>query len=332
MTQAPPDWRPGATLQRLRRRAALLAEARAFFASRAVLEVDTPQLVNHAVTDPHLHSAEVRWPGGTHAAGDAQRPRYLHTSPEYAMKRLLAAGSGDIYQLCHVFRGEEQGRLHNCEFMLLEWYRQEWTIEQLMSEVDQLLRQLVGHHAGGATRYLSYEQAFRDALGVNPLTDPDRRLADCAEAHGGDRSLVRHCARDELLDLLMAAHVGPQLGRDGPVFIHRYPASQAALARLDRADPRVALRFELYLHGVELANGFEELADAAEQRQRFNADQRARAARGLTVPQLDEYLLAALAAGLPACAGVALGLDRLLMIACGASNIGDVLPFTSDRA
>jgi lysyl-tRNA synthetase class 2 len=329
---AAPDWRPGATLERLRRRAAMLAEVRAFFAARAALEVDTPQLVNHAVTDPHLHSAEVRWPAELHASSAARPPRYLHTSPEYAMKRLLAAGSGDIYQLCHVFRGEEQGRLHNCEFMLLEWYRQGWTLEQLMSEVDQLLRQLVGSHAGGATHYLSYEQAFLEALGVNPLTDPDRALADCAESRGGDPALVRHCARDELLDLLMAAHVGPRLGQDGPAFIHRYPASQAALARLDRADPRVALRFELYLQGVELANGFEELGDADEQRQRFRADQRARATRGLAVPQVDEYLLSALAAGLPGCAGVALGLDRLLMIACGASNIGEVVPFTSDRA
>jgi len=322
----PPDWRPGAPFANLRRRAGLLAAVRAFFAGRGVLEVDTPQLVNHAVTDLHLHSAEVRWPGA------AARTRYLHTSPEYAMKRLLAAGSEDIYQLCHVFRGDEQGAHHNAEFTLVEWYRRGWNIEALMQEVDALLRCLLGAAAGAAARQISYEQAFVEILGRNPLLDSDGALADCARAQGSDAALVSRCTRDELLDLLMGAYVGPQLGRDGPVFVHRYPASQAALARLDTADPRVALRFELYLHGLELANGFEELADADEQRARFGADQAARAARGLTVPAIDEFLLEALRAGLPPCSGVALGFDRVLMIACGARHISEVLPFSSERA
>jgi elongation factor P--(R)-beta-lysine ligase len=321
-----PDWRPSATLANLRRRAALLAEARAFFAARGVLEVDTPQLVTHAVTDVHLHSAEVRWPGS------AGHSHFLHTSPEYAMKRLLAAGSEDIYQLCHVFRGDEQGACHNAEFTLVEWYRRAWNIEALMQEVDALLRCLLGPAAGAASRQLSYEQAFVQTLGCNPLLDPDRVLADCARAHGADALLADGCGRDDLLDLLMGAYVGPQLGRGGPVFVHRYPASQAALARLDGADPRVALRFELYLDGVELANGFEELADADEQRARFGAGQAARAARGLTVPAMDEFLLEALRAGLPPCSGVALGFDRVLMIACGARHISEVLPFSAERA
>jgi lysyl-tRNA synthetase class 2 len=321
-----PDWRPLATRAALEQRAALLAAARGFFASRAVLEVDTPQVVNFAVTDPQLHSAEVRWP-----AGDC-RPRYLHTSPEYAMKRLLAAGSGDIYQLCHVFRGGEQGALHSAEFMLLEWYRLGWSSAALMSEVEGLLRALLGAAAGGAMRVVSYEQAFLEALGLNPLTDPDGAIADCACAQGLEASLVRRCGRDELLDLLMATQIGPRLGVEGPVFVHRYPASQAALARLDPADPRVALRFELYLRGVELANGFEELADAAEQRARFMEDQRSRAARGLPVPAIDESLLAALSFGLPACAGVALGMDRVVMLASGARRIAEVLAFSSENA
>ncbi len=320
------DWRPGARPECLRRRASLLAEIRAFFAARGVLEVDTPQLVNHAVTDRHLHSVQVQWTG---APGRAQ---FLHTSPEYAMKRLLAAGSGDIYQACHVFRGEEQGRIHNSEFMLLEWYRTGWSLEALMREVDALVRTLLAAKAGAATRYLSFEEVFVEALGCDPIGDPDHVLADCARAQGfGDR-LVRDCDRDELLDLLMGARIGPRLGLDGPVFVHRYPASQASLARLDPADARLALRFELYLHGMELANGFEELADAEEQAARFRADQESRAARGLVVPPIDEFLLAALRAGLPACAGVALGFERLLMIACGAERIDEVLPFTSERA
>jgi lysyl-tRNA synthetase class 2 len=326
MSAHEPLWRPGASLARLRQRAALLAEVRRFFAARAVLEVDTPQLVNHAVTDINLHSASVRWPVGT------ATPRYLHTSPEYAMKRLLAAGSGDIYQLCHVFRGEEQGALHNSEFMMVEWYRQDWPLAWLMAEVDALLRALLGPDSTGPTQYLSYEQAFVDALGCNPLTDTDLAIAGHARSAGCDAALVDRCSRDELLDLLMGTCVGPGLGGAGPLFLHRYPASQAALARLDPEDARVALRFEVYLRGIELANGFEELADAGEQRLRFQTDQRERAARGLAVPALDEFLLAALAAGLPPCSGVALGFDRVLMLAAGASNIAEVLPFTAERA
>jgi lysyl-tRNA synthetase class 2 len=321
-----PDWRPLASRATLERRAALLAAAREFLASRGVLEVDTPQVVNYSVTDPQLHAAEVRWPGA-----DA-RPRFLHTSPEYAMKRLLAAGSGDIFQLCHVFRGGEQGALHSAEFMLLEWYRLGWSSAALMEEVDGLLRALLGAAAGGAMRVVSYEQAFLEALALNPLTDPDGAIADCACAQGLDARLVPRCSRDELLDLLMGTQIGPRLGKEGPVFVHRYPASQAALARLDPADPRVALRFELYLRGVELANGFEELTDASEQRARFMEDQRSRAARGLAVPAIDESVLAALGAGLPACAGVALGMDRVVMLSSGARRIGDVLAFSSENA
>ena len=320
------DWRPLATRENLLRRAALLGSVREFFASRGILEVDTPQVVNFAVTDPQLHSAQVRWPGTD------SRSRFLHTSPEYAMKRLLAAGSGDIYQLCHVFRGDEQGALHRREFMLLEWYRLGWSAAALMGEVEELLRSLLGAAAGGATRIVSYEQAFLETLALNPLTGSEGALADCACAQGLDASLVHRCSRDELLDLLMGAHIGPRLGKDGPVFVHRYPASQAALARLDPADPRVAMRFELYLHGVELANGFEELVDAAEQRARFMEDQRTRAARGLAVPAIDEFLLAALGAGLPASAGVAVGIDRIVMLACGTRSIGEVLAFSSENA
>jgi lysyl-tRNA synthetase class 2 len=327
MAQPPEvDWRPGATLERLRERAAILAGIRAFFGERGLLEVDTPQLVNHAVTDRHLHSAQVQWPGAPAAR------QFLHTSPEYAMKRLLAAGSGDIFQICHVFRGEEQGPIHNSEFTLLEWYRRDWSLAALMREVDELLRALLPGIAGLPTRYLSYEDAFREALSCNPLSDPDDALAACARAQGFAEALVRSCGRDELLDLLMGACIGPRLGMNGPVFVHRYPASQAALASLDPADRRVALRFELYLRGMELANGFEELADADEQAARFRADQQARAERGLEVTPIDVFLLAALRAGLPPCAGVALGFERAMMIACGAQRIDEVLAFTSTRA
>jgi len=322
----PRDWRPTATRARLEQRAAALRETRAFFAERRLLEVDTPQLVRHAVTDVNLHSFEVRLDGAEHA------PRFLHTSPEYAMKRLLAAGSGDIWQLCHVFRGEEQGPLHNGEFALIEWYRVGWTMTQLMAEVAALVQRLAPALAARPVSYLSYAEAIRQALGVDPLSGSDAALRQAAQEQGFDAGLVRGCTRDELLDLLMGARVGPTLGRLGLCFVHRYPASQAALGQLDPDDPRVALRFELYCEGVELANGFQELASATEQRARFEADNRERERRGLPRREADVLLLAALEAGLPACAGVAVGFDRVLLLATGAQQLSDVMAFPVDRA
>jgi lysyl-tRNA synthetase class 2 len=367
------DWRPTASRARLERRASALAQVRAFFAKRGVMEVDTPVIVNAPVTDVHIHSAEVRFPdveravAGTTAgepASPAQPARFfLHTSPEFAMKRLLAAGSGDIYQICHVARGLERGRHHNAEFTLIEWYRNGFTLESLMDEVDALARHVLGPVATSfASQYLTYRDAFVSALGLDPLVCPLRELQAAARDLGfalasappatsaatstpASTSASAHAApnaprrpnladstRDELLDFLMAAHIGPRLGRKALTFIHRYPASQAALARLDPTDPRTALRFELYCEGIELANGFHELASAAEQRARFEQDLAERQRRGLPTQALDERLLAALAHGLPDCAGVALGFDRLLMLAAGATHIDDVLPFPTERA
>jgi lysyl-tRNA synthetase class 2 len=319
------DWRPNASRARLQLRAARLAEARAFFAARGVLEVDTPVLVRRAVTDPQLHSARVQLPG-------CAETLYLHTSPEYAMKRLLAAGSGDIFQICHVVRGEECGRQHNAEFTLIEWYRLGAGIDALMDEVEQLVRRLAAPAAAAPAQRLSYQQAFTMTLGVDPLAATEAELRAAATRHGCDAQAVPAGERDVLLDLLMGVAVGPALGRGAPCFVHRYPASQAALARLDPADARVALRFELYLEGMELANGFVELADAAEQRARFEAERQLRAARGLPAPPADERLLAALAAGMPDCAGVAVGFDRLLMLASGEPDIRAVMAFTTDTA
>jgi len=320
-----PLWQPTASLATLQLRAQLLATARRFFAARGVLEVDTPALVRHAVSDVQLQSAQVRLPGDPAAL-------YLHTSPEYAMKRLLAAGSGDIYQLSHVFRGDERSRLHNAEFTLIEWYRRGMPLAALMEEVAQLARLLLGVSSETPTQLLSYRQAFERELGFDPLELPVEPLRAHARERGLEGGTAARCERDELLDWLMAAHIGPRLGGEGLCLLHRYPASQAALARLDADDPRVALRFELYYQGVELANGFEELTEASEQRARFDADQRERHRRGLPTAALDERLLAALAAGMPACSGVALGFDRLLMLRTGAREIAEVLPFALERA
>ncbi len=216
--------------------------------------------------------------------------------------------------------------------MLIEWYRCGFSLRRLMQEVAALALQLLGRPEDTPVQYLHYAQALERELAVDPLTAPDRELRDLAIARRLDADLAGRCDRDELLDWLMATAVGPRLGLEGPCFVHRYPASQAALARLDPGDPRVALRFELYYQGVELANGFEELADSAQQRTRFELDRRQRLAAGLPAPAIDEALLAALEAGLPPVSGVALGFDRLLMLRLAASAIEQVLPFPLDRA
>ncbi len=322
----PVAWRPTASLEMLRRRAEALHTAREFFRARNVLEVDTPALVNAPVSDVNLASARV-------ALAGLETPFYLHTSPEYAMKRLLASGSGDIYQICHVYRAAERGRQHNPEFTMIEWYRLGFTFEQLMREVADLVRGLLGRGESELpTEFLGYREAVQRYAGIDPLTDHIEALRGAARELGLSGEQAATAGRDELLDLIVGARVGPQLGASAFTFVHRYPASQAALARLDDADPRVALRFELYHRGIELANGYHELASSAEQRQRFAADQAARRSRGLPETALDERLLAALDAGLPDCAGVALGFDRVLMLAAGAAHIDEVLAFPLERA
>jgi elongation factor P--(R)-beta-lysine ligase len=317
------DWHPTATRAVLEQRAAALTRVREFFAKRAVMEVDTPIVVNAPVTDVHIHSAEVRFP-------DAPGRYYLHTSPEFAMKRLLASGSGDIFQICHVARGLERGRHHNAEFTLIEWYRLGYSLEQLMDEVEALARHVLGAAATSLRgERIGYASAFEAALQLDPLTASVDELRSAAQQAGFEQPGAQ---RDELLEFLMSAQVGPNLGWDALTFVHRYPASQAALARLDPADPRCALRFELYCNGIELANGFHELASAGEQRARFANDLAERKRRGLPADTMDELLLGALESGLPECAGVAVGFDRLVMLATGARHIDEVLPFPIERA
>ena len=310
----------------LRLRAQLLATLRAFFAARGVLEVDTPALSSAAVTDPHLDSFATAYAGGPML--------YLHTSPELPMKRLLAAGSGCIYQIAKVFRNGEAGRLHNPEFSLLEWYRLGFDLERLMAEVADLVTLLLGDRLPlQAPEYLSYGAVFQRALELDPHTAAVAELAACAAAHG--LRAPPDMPQDDpnpWLDLLLSHCLGPQLGQGRLSFVYDYPAAQAALARIRPDHPPVAERFELYLDGIELANGFQELTDAAEQRRRFERDNRLRAARQLPLLPVDERFLAALEFGLPDCAGVALGLDRLVMLAAGKACVQDVLSFPLERA
>ena len=322
------DWRPSASREQLVARARLLARIREFFAARGVLEVDTPLIVNAPVSDVHIHSARVELTAD--APGSLPAHFFLHTSPEYAMKRLLAAGVGDIYQICHVARALESGRVHNPEFTLLEWYRLGFSLGQLMDEVELLVGGLLGSPTEASAERLSYREAFRRELALDPFEATTAQLARAAAPLA--LSAGAPLERDGYLELLMGSLIGPQLGRERLTFIYGYPASQAALARLDPADPGAAQRFELYARGIELANGFHELAAAAEQRARFAADNAARRRAGLPVHPLDERLLAALGSGLPDCAGVALGIDRLLMLASGASHIDQVLAFPTARA
>lgn len=318
------SWRPTATHAALRRRAEMLETAREFFKSRGVLEVETPILSAAAVSDPQIESL------ATQIAGLPGR-RYLCPSPEYAMKRLLASGSGDIYQICKVFRDAERGRWHNTEFTMIEWYRIGLDDEALMDEVESLVGRLLA-----ATRILkpaerqTYAAALRRHAGVDAFSSSDAELLEAAARHG--ITCEAHLDRDAKLDLLMGLIVGPKLGRENPCFICDYPASQAALARLKPGEPRVAARFELYLDGLELANGFHELVQPEEQRARFLQDLALRRSRGQVQPPLDENLLAALENGMPDCAGVALGFDRLVAIALGADRLADAMSFDIGNA
>jgi lysyl-tRNA synthetase class 2 len=318
------SWRPTAALPALRQRARMLKSARAFFEQRGVLEVETPALSAAAVSDPHIESL------ATQIAGLAGR-RYLCPSPEYPMKRLLAAGSGDIYQICKVFRDAERGRWHNPEFTMIEWYRVGLDDTDLMSEVEALIAQLLAPvRAIGPAERLSYSEALRRHAGVDAFDSTEDELLHAARRHG--IQCDAELDRDARLDLLMGLVVGPRLGRNNPCFVCDYPATQAALARVKPGLPRVAARFELYLDGLELANGFHELAQAEEQRARFTHDLALRAQRAQVQPPLDENFLAALTSGLPDCAGVALGFDRLVAIALGADKLADAMAFNIENA
>jgi lysyl-tRNA synthetase class 2 len=322
MAEAAP-WRAAASLPMLQARAWLLAEIRGFFAELGVLEVETPVCSRFGTTDPAIESLRTRYTGPGAAGGVSL---YLQTSPEFPMKRLLAAGSGPIYQICRVFRDAELGRRHNPEFTLLEWYRPGLDHQSLMDEVSALVARLLSDSR--PEERLSYRQVFQRHLRIDPHTARVETLQRCAMQQGiaGAEGLGQE-NRDAWLDLLLSHLIEPHLGRGRLSYVYDYPASQAALSRVRPGDPPLAERFELYLEGMEIANGFHELADAAEQRRRFEADNATRRARGLARVAMDRHLLAALDAGLPDCAGVALGIDRLLMVLSGRSDIHQVLAF-----
>jgi lysyl-tRNA synthetase class 2 len=319
------NWQPSAELAVLKRRAQLLADVRLFFAERHVLEVETPILSTSAPTAPYLDSfhTELR-----SLEGESLNTLYLQTSPEFTMKRLLAAGYGSIYQVCKVFRNGEAGGQHSPEFTMLEWYRPELDFEQLINEVDQLLQ----HVASTAqARRLSYQSVFKEYLAIDVFTCSDKQIQQLVLTQIKGASLEWDLSRDDALELLMSQLIEPKLVELGvPVFIYDFPASQAQLAKImdDEQGNQVAKRFELYASGMELANGYDELLDADELAKRFAADNISRQHQNKPMVPVDENLLTAMRAGLPQCTGVALGLDRLMMLISKKKHISTVQSLT----
>lgn len=317
------EWQPSATLNNLQLRAKILQKTRQFFEELGVLEVDTPLICASTATDPYIMSFE------TELLLHGQREkRFLQTSPEFPMKRLLAAGSGSIFQVCKAFRNGEASVKHNPEFTILEWYRINFTHIELMEEVEDFLTYILDTpHANR----ISYHDLFQGYFGINPHTASVKELQEIAEhnqlSFAGDAE-----DRDTWLDLLMTHIIEPELGQNAPVFIFDYPDSQAALARIRKQDNyHVGERFEVYYKGLELANGYHELGDPEEQLQRFKKDNEVRKKLGYSFIPIDDYLLAALA-NFPDCAGVALGFDRLVCLAANIKNITDVLTFPTSCA
>ncbi|MFV0574288.1 elongation factor P--(R)-beta-lysine ligase [Shewanella sp.] len=324
-------WQPSSSIDQLKQRAAILAQIRQFFAEREVLEVDTPAMSHATVTDVHLHTFKTEFIGPEFAGG---KTVYLMTSPEFHMKRLLAAGSGSIYQICKSFRNEENGRYHNPEFTMLEWYRVEFDHHDLMAEMDELLQSVLDCDA---CEKITYQQAFQRVLDLCPLESSMRQLKEAAKELGLEDIAEPEENRDTLLQLLFSVGIEPHIGQRVPVMVYDFPASQAALAKINKDDPRVADRFEVYFKGIELANGFHELDNAPEQLARFEQDNALRVEMGLQPQPIDHHLIAALEAGLPQCAGVALGIDRLIMLAIGKDqtdqiHIDQVTAFPFPRA
>lgn len=316
------DWQPTSGPGTAARRAERLAAVRRFFAERDVLEVDVPALSQACVSDPNIDSLEVT----ARLAG--AKTLYLTTSPEYAMKRLLASGYPDIFAIARVFRDSELGRRHEPEFTLIEWYRRDFNLDAMARETCELIAAVLDRPAL-ATEYVttSYRRAFADISGSDALLAPLSDLVDLAETNAELRDALGD-DRDAWLDLVLSTRIAPAFPEDRLTVLTHYPASQAALARLDESDPAVALRFEVFLGELELANGYVELADAREQRRRFDLEQARRRDAGRSFAPLDERFLAALESGLPDCAGVAVGFERLHMLYEGSDDIADVITFS----
>ncbi len=322
------DWRPTCAIELMRLRARMLAEIRQFFADKSVLEVETPLLSHSIGTDPQLEFFTTEY-----CLSPRRQTLFLQTSPEFAMKRLLAAGSGSIYQIGKAFRNGESGRFHNPEFTMLEWYRVGFTLSQLMDEIAELIARLFAGWSLQETQRVSYRDVFVSFTGLDPLVFSYHDY--CAVAREcGLAEAVDICGQDHALwlDFLFSHKVQPHLGENALCMVYGYPACQSSLARINEQCAQITDRVEIFINGVELGNGYYELADAKEQGRRFDKELGIRQQQKLPVAVKDLYLIAALESGLPECSGMAIGLDRLLMLLSGSAAIDEVLSFPIHRA
>ncbi len=315
-------WRPYADKRLIKLRAETYTKIRQFMAERNILEVETPVLSHATVTDVQLNSFRSEYSSPQSSSG---KILYLQTSPEYAMKRLLASGTGAIYQISKVFRNEEQGKLHNPEFTMLEWYQPDYGHHQLMQELELFLNLFAMNHC----EKISYGEIFLEHTGLDPHTCDTNELKSMAQQHGMSSTIEE---RSVLLDFIFSDKITSTLGNTRPMFVYDYPAYQCALAKLSNSTPKVAERFELFINGMEIANGFHELTNADEQLARFEQDLTLRKKENRPDLPIDHLFLDALKQGLPDCAGVAVGIDRLLMVITEINDIREVLGFPIERA
>ncbi|MFD2167194.1 elongation factor P--(R)-beta-lysine ligase [Thalassotalea euphylliae] len=319
------DWKASQTFEQARLRANLVNKIRNYFAKQDVIEVDTALLCQGTITDPYIDAIQSTYDW----LPEGSKTFYLQTSPEYAMKRLLASGYGDIYQVCKAFRHEPYGTYHNAEFTMLEWYRLGFSMHDLIDDVIGLLSVTLDIKK---VEKMTYEDAFIKYLDINPLETSFDKCLEKLSLLGGIEPWLAECNDlDTLLQFMFATYVESNIGQTCPVVIYNFPSSQASLAKIDSKDHRVAKRFEVYFKNVELANGFEELTCAQSQRLRFKEDNLKRKKLGLEQRPVDEKFLASLEAGLPDCSGVALGVDRLVMLATDTHHISEVIPFCVDK-
>jgi lysyl-tRNA synthetase class 2 len=328
------QWKPACDLKYLRLRAQMLEEIRYFFKRKTVLEVETPLLCQATGTDPQLDFFSTFYHCDPNKKQVKDKILYLQTSPEFAMKRLLAAGCGSIFQICKAFRNGESGRFHNPEFTILEWYRIDFSLNQLMDEVAELLLELLNMQlANEVVQKISYVELFEKNTGLNPLVFCQKQYAHYAE-NNGIRDAIALCGDDHSiwLDFIFSYKVQSTLSRQPLCMVYHYPAIQSSLARLNRHDPGVADRFEVFVNGIEIGNGFFELSDVIEQEKRFDQESLTRVLKGLEHVNKDRLFLDALNSGLPDCSGIALGLDRLLMLKANRQSLSDVIAFPIERA
>ncbi|MCJ8297080.1 MAG: elongation factor P--(R)-beta-lysine ligase [Colwellia sp.] len=323
-------WQTTLTWQNAQKRAQILQQIRQFFAEREVVEVETPALSQGTVTDVYLDAFTCQYNFLADSSAKHSASLFLQTSPEFHMKRLLASGYGCIFQIAKAYRHEEFGRHHNPEFTMLEWYRIGFDQFDLMSEVAELLQTVLG---GNKALFTSYEDIFMQSVSVDPLTAGFDELVEVLNKYNKSADwLIEMQDADLLLQFIFTELIEPTIGIDQPQFIYNFPIAQASLAKRSSDDPRVAQRFECYFKGIELVNGFNELTDANEQQVRFEEDNAKRAAQGLSTRPIDENFIDALKHGLPECSGVALGIDRLIMLALDINKISEVQSFPIERA